>query len=89
MLAINKVVLVIIFLIILAVGLYVLFGMTLPMGGDLEAQGKLRMCCPNFRATGCEDMTVRCNTKTLENLNEIAAELNMNVDAVKDFCKCP
>jgi hypothetical protein len=94
MIAINKIVLLIIFLIILAAAFYMLFGISSPIGDELNLQNQLRQCCLAFRASGCDDISVICNEETMESFGSIAIKLNMNgndnsYDLAKDFCGCP
>lgn len=88
MLVINNIILILIFVIILAVSLYIIFGISSPIGVEVNLQNQLRMCCPYFRATDCKDMTIICNQDTMESLGSIAAKLDMNINLVKDFCDC-
>jgi len=88
MIVINKVVLLLIFLIVLAISLYVLFVMSHPMGAQIDLQNQLRMCCSLFRATDCLNTAIICNEETQETVGSLAAKLNMNDDLVKEFCSC-
>ena len=92
MLAINKIVLLLIFLIVLAISLYVIFGIAQPAAASIDLQNQLRMCCPEFRATGCEDTSVICSFETMESFGEIAFQLGMSgngFELAKELCDCP
>jgi hypothetical protein len=89
MIAINKLVLLILFLIILVVCIFLLFGVGTPIGEEMDLQNQLRMCCTAFRASECKDISVICNEVTMESIGSIAQKLSMDIDLVKDFCNCP
>jgi hypothetical protein len=86
MLVENKLVLFVLFLIVLALVLILLFGFGKGTADQLLLQNELRQCCGTFRAYNCEDVTVSCNSKTIEDLR---LKLNLNNQQLKEYCNCP
>jgi len=87
MLAINKIVLLIIFLIILFIALFMLFGVGKGTAEQLLLQNELRQCCGIYRAYNCtaDPTTIDCNDNTIEDLR---IKLNMDPGQLDIFCNC-
>jgi hypothetical protein len=92
MIAIEKIVLIIIFLIILAICIYVLMIMIKPSGEQLNIQNQIRQCCTLYRATGtgCPTDTAVLQEITCgnSNLNDLIKKIPMTPDQLKTFCGC-
>jgi len=93
-LALEKVIALIIFLIILVV---LIFFTDVPrvFGIEMNLQQELRKCCQAYISHGCPDSfpAIRCNSETLETLAKktgLVDQLgNADIDRVKEFCGCP
>ena len=90
MIAIERVVLIIIFLIVLVICVYVLFGFVKPSGEQINIQNQIRECCTIYRASGCPDLSnvvISCGSSSLKDL---IGKVSMTVDQLKNFCGgCP
>jgi hypothetical protein len=91
-LAIEKLVAVVIFLIILLV-LVIFTGIPEALGRQVGLQGELRDCCQAYVARGCPsfsnpetDLNIYCNNK---NLGKMVSDFNMDYDSLRTFCNCP
>lgn len=91
MIAEEKIVLIIIFLIVLVVCIYILVAFVKPNGDIINTQNQLRQCCSIYRAYGengvCPDdpSTISCGSSNLKALMQNAG---MSVDQLKSFCGC-
>ena len=87
MLAINKIVLLVIFLIVLALSFIILFGLGKGTSDQLLLQHELRQCCGVYRAYNCtaDPTTIDCNDNTID---DIRIKLNITSDQLKNFCNC-
>jgi len=87
MLAINKIILLIIFLIVLALSFIILFGLGKGTSDQLLLQHELRQCCGVYRAYNCtaDPTTIDCNDNTIEDLR---IKLNMDTGQLDRFCSC-
>ena len=93
-LALEKIIAVIIFLIILVV---LIFFTDVPrvFGIEMGLQQELRKCCQAYISHGCPDSfpVIRCNSKLLQDVTrEIGlVDINGNADInkLKEFCGCP
>jgi hypothetical protein len=88
MLAVNKLVLLIIFLVILLAILYFLFVFGKGTGDSLLLQNELMQCCGYYRANGCTNAGVFCD-KNYNTIDDIRNKLSMSTDQLNKFCKCP
>lgn len=87
MIAIENVVLIIIFIIILVVCIYVLVDYVKPNGEKINTQNRVRQCCTIFRAYNC-DVTkisqIECNGSYLSDIiNGVVTP-----DQLPSFCGC-
>jgi hypothetical protein len=85
MLATDKVVLIVIFLIVLLAVLFIMFGLGKGNADQILLQNELRNCCGTFRAYDCLDMTVSCDGDTIDSLR---TKLSMTQEQIKLFCNC-
>ena len=90
MIAIEKIVLIILFLIILVICIYIIVGVVKPSGDKLNLQSQIRQCCSLYRASGTEGCppdpsVVICGDS---NLNDLIKQVPMTVDQLKAFCGC-
>jgi len=91
MMAINKLVLIIIFLIILIVGLMLLTTFVLPYGLNFDLQNQVKECCQNYRAYGCprnENDILGITCPNGKNLHDLKQQLGMSANATAAFCNC-
>jgi hypothetical protein len=91
MIAIEKLVLIIIFLIILALCIYLVIGLVQPNGGRINLLNQIRECCSNYRAAteyGCPESAsgIVCGNS---NLDALSKEAQMTSAQLKEFCQCP
>lgn len=86
MLAIEKLILIVIFLVVLVVSLILLFGIGRGTADPIVLQNELRQCCGAFRASGCIDTTLDCSGNTIDS---IRIKLNIDDEQLKKFCNCP
>lgn len=94
MIAIEKIVLIVLFLIILIICIYILAGIIKPTGENLDVQNQIRQCCILYRAKGCPgDNTdtsqisdTFCSSNT--NLKDLIDKVPMSVSQLKSFCGC-
>jgi hypothetical protein len=84
MIAIEKLVLIIIFLIILAICIYALVGIAKPSGEQINIQNQIRECCTIYRAFNC-DPSVTCGDSTL---TDLISKISMTPAQLKVFCGC-
>lgn len=84
MISIDKLVLLMIFLIVLLAALGLIFQIIEPTGEQLGIQNKIRQCCMAYRANGCLDDSIMCGEKTLRDL---AIEANI-LQQLENFCGC-
>lgn len=86
MIAIEKIVLIIIFLIVLSICVYILLGIATPAGQQIDVQGQIRQCCTLYRASGCPDPpNILCGDFTL---TELINKISMTTNQLKAFCGC-
>jgi hypothetical protein len=94
MIEVEKIALIIIFLIILVVCVYVLVGFVKPNGDIINLQNQIRQCCSTYRAYSndngiCPDpSTITCGSSG-SNLEDLINEASMTPDQLKLFCGCP
>ncbi len=92
MIAINKLILLVIFLVILLATLIILFSGS-PVIEQLNLQSELRGCCQIYRSYGCPENLVELSNINCEKhtLAEIVIALNMkdDISKLKKFCNCP
>ena len=90
MIAIEKIVLFIIFLIILIVLTYILVGNIKPSGERINLQNQIRQCCILYRANNCPDNLqnnpISCGGSDLKDLID---KVPMTVYQLQAFCNCP
>lgn len=88
MLAVDKIILIVIFLIVLVAVVFIMLGISKPAADNLLLQNELTQCCGTFRAYSCpEDMTsISCGDKTID---ELMGQVGIaNYDQLKSYCKC-
>jgi len=93
MMAIEKIVLLVIFVIILLVIVLVLFGIVNPLGEDINIESYIRQCCVAYRANDCQNEEIVCRETdtTIETLGDLARKRNMDENdfhLLKSFCNC-
>ncbi|MFH1474112.1 MAG: hypothetical protein ABIE55_04470 [Candidatus Aenigmatarchaeota archaeon] len=98
MMALDKLVLLVIFLIVIVVGALLVTGNILPFGEDLNLQNEMRNCCIKYRAYGCPtSISVIQDIQCIEedpsggDLYTLAFE-RLKIQTVKDlevYCSCP
>jgi hypothetical protein len=90
MIAIEKIVLIIIFLIILVICIYILTGIVKPSGETINLQNQIRQCCNLYRANGCPDDRSKLRDITCgdSNLNDLINKVPMTTYQLKAFCGC-
>jgi hypothetical protein len=86
-LAIEKIVLFVIFIIVL-LAILILLGIPISVGGQINLQSKLRDCCQPYITNGCPTIldNINCGDMTL---TELANKLSMDFTTVRKFCNCP
>jgi len=92
MMAINKIVLIILFLIVLVAGILILTGYVMPTGENIGLQNELRGCCQKYRAYACPDNpNIIAGIQCAEhNLWELYENFRFSrIDDLKEFCTCP
>ena len=89
MIAIEKLILLSIFIVILLVSLYFIFG-TRGTGDSLSDQMKLRQCCTAYRAYKCNYVNLDCGHEPLVTLAKRLGfvDENGNDELLKNFCNC-
>lgn len=87
MIAVNKLVLLIIFLVILFLILILLFGIGGPIGERINLENELRQCCIAYRAGGCERKDILCNSHFLWELVD-KLKINSDDNQLRCFCNC-
>ena len=90
MLAIEKIILLVIFLIALLISFFVLFGIGKGSSDKLLLQYELTKCCGTWRAYNCSRGTtdpsgVLCDGDSIEDLR---IKLNITPDQLDEFCRC-
>ena len=90
MMSIDKIVLLVIFIIILLASVFLILNIGMPVGENVNLQRELNGCCIVYRANGCPNIdqiskTMKCETKFLI---DIVDELNMNDEQLRNFCNC-
>ena len=89
MIAIEKIVLIVIFLIILVVCIYLLVGNVKPAGEQIDIQNRIRDCCILYRANNCPtDLNLNPIICNGSDLGEMITEVPMTVYQLKLFCNC-
>lgn len=59
-------------------------------GKPLNAQGRLYLCCQKFLANECDEgVSIFCDEDTLETIQELREELDLEWDDLKRLCNCP
>jgi hypothetical protein len=90
MIAIDKLILIVLFLIILVVGIYLVVSYILPTGINVNLQNELRACCQKYRAFGCPDEgllgDINCDKNNLFDLYHSAGF--SDIKGLKSFCNC-
>jgi hypothetical protein len=85
-LAVNKMVLFLLFLIVLLAVIILLFGVGKPIGEQIVLQNQIRQCCMAFRGNNCENPAdIFCDGETLDVLMK---KLNMEEWQVESICNC-
>lgn len=86
-LAMEKLVAILIFVIVLIV-LLIFIGIPTAMGGQINSQQQLRSCCQAYIENGCPNSlgNIQCGTKTLD---ELIVDNGLDVNQTKKFCGCP
>ena len=91
MIAIEKLIILSIFIIILLLSLYMIFG-TKPVGDNLNYQIEMRQCCTTYRAYGCEYGYLQNLECAGEPMIDVAIKLGLvsgdNDSLLKKFCNC-
>jgi len=90
MLAIEKIILLILFLIILVISFFVLFGIGKGSSDKLLLQYELTKCCGTWRAYNCsrgdtDPSSLFCNSDSIE---ELRRKLNITPFQLDEFCRC-
>jgi hypothetical protein len=93
-LAIEKIVAVVIFLIIM-LALIFFTGIPEALGKNIGLQHELRQCCQAYVARGCPSFSnpridlgsIYCDEET--SLGELVGELEMDYDSLRTYCNCP
>ena len=95
MLAVEKLILIVIFLIVLILCLYFLFGIGKGTADQLLLQNQLRSCCGKYRAYDCEfsmASSIQCSDDSIETVDSLAYKLNLiqngNPEQLNKFCAC-
>lgn len=94
MLAVNKLVLFILFLVVLAAGIILLVLIGNPIAEGLVLQNQVRMCCGAYRGTDCTNQDICCGSVDStgfcngEYLYEIITKLKMEEWQLHDICNC-
>jgi hypothetical protein len=90
MIAIEKIVLIIIFLIVLLICFFVLFGFVIPSGKQIDVQNQVRQCCTLYRAKGCPTDIVEVTNTLCEgsSLKTLIEKVPMDINQLKAFCGC-
>lgn len=86
MLAVNKLILLIIFLVVLLATLYLLFVVGKGAADPLLLQNELRQCCGTYRTSNCTDYYVFCSQGGT--INDMRIKLNMSNEQLNIFCDC-
>ncbi len=86
MLAVEKLILLVIFLIVLVIAIILLFGIGKGGIDPLLLQSRLRQCCGAFIASGCQDTTLDCGDETIDS---VRTKLSMSTSQLYEFCNCP
>ena len=92
--AIEKLVALVIFVIILLV-IIIFIGIPEALGKDVATQNDLRNCCRVYVALGCPEFSdpgtdlqyINCGSD--RTLGELASQFSMNYDSLISFCNCP
>jgi len=87
MLAVNKLILLIIFLVVLLAIIYLLFVVGKGTADPLLLQNDLRMCCGTYRAYNCTNYYVSCG-ENKGNIDGLRAKLNISYEQLNTFCNC-
>ncbi len=91
MIEMDKLVLLIIFLIVLVICVALLLGYALPSGNSINLQNQIRQCCSAFRAYSengvCPNpQLITCPDNT--NLNDLRMAAHMTDEQIGLFCGC-
>lgn len=88
MMAIDKLIILSIFIVILLVSLYFIFG-TRGTGDSLSDQIKLRQCCTAYRSNECNYQDVYCDDEPIKDVAGRLGLIDAGNDAMlKKFCSC-
>lgn len=93
MMALDKLALIIIFLIILIIGAILISQNVLPAGENINLETELTNCCSKYRAYGCPDNPtlipdIQCNEHDLYTLAFDFLDFQ-SVEDLQTFCSCP
>lgn len=87
MLAVEKIILIVIFLIILLITFYLLFGLGKGAADQLLLQHELRQCCSRYLAYNCtEPIIIFCNDDTIDS---VRVKLGLSDVQLNESCGCP
>ena len=95
MIAIDKLLVFLLFFIVLAIGLGILIGWVHPTGEHISVENDLRNCCPLYVANGCPDAeavldTIQCSAGADNTLFRVMERAGIrNVEQLQSFCGCP
>jgi len=96
-LAMEKIIGLIIFLIILVV-LIIFTNIPRAIGEQIDKQQELRKCCKPYVGNGCPRFALTdysnitniiCDQNVPTSLEDLVAEQSMSYDSLKIFCNCP
>ena len=86
-LPINKLVLLIIFIVVLFTAAVILLGITLPVGDQINLENQIRQCCQAYRANGCDlDVQISCADGTY--MDYLAGKAKYSEEQVNMTCGC-
>lgn len=85
--SIEQLILILIFLVILIVLLiFTVFGKDI--ASQVGLQSKLYNCCEAYKANGCTNPNIVCDTKSGETLSDIQLKLGFDSNQLLCTCKC-
>ncbi len=58
-------------------------------GRPLNAQSRIYLCCRKYLASECNDLSVICDGETMETIEDLRLDLNLDEEDLQRMCGCP